>query len=99
MYFFFTVFIGWSLLSLCVGFIEIIFGFQPESLKNTILIYIVVGNIVMILYKIKSPFNQLGENPFIALKKIDLKLFFKDVYYAIWWPYYITNNINSSKKD
>ncbi len=99
MYFFFTVFIGWSLLSLFIGFIEIIFGLNPESLINTILIYIVVGNVVMIIYKIKSPFNQLGENPFIAMKKIELTLFFKEVYYAIWWPYYITSNISSDKKE
>lgn len=50
----------------------------------------------MNIYQIKSPLLTSGKNPFESMKNIELKLFFKDLYYAAWWPYYILRNINKS---
>lgn len=90
MFFILTVFLGWAVLNFIITSIEIFFELPKGFLKQPFWTYTFIGYIVMIIYKVKSPFvTKEKESPFITIKKIDMKLFFKDIYYAIWWPYYI----------
>ncbi|NCQ51631.1 hypothetical protein GW796_07000 [archaeon] len=89
MYFLATVFIGWNILNLFLAFIEYLFEMTPNSLSDVIFIYIFVGYLVMMIYKVKSPLVKNNENPFTSFKSLEFKLFFKDIYFALWWPYYI----------
>ncbi len=94
MFFITTVFLGWTLLNLILTSIEFIIDLPTGFLKNPFWLYTIIGYIVMIIYGVKSPFvTKENESPYISVKKIDLKLFFKDVYYAIWWPYYVFKDL------
>lgn len=93
MFYILTVIIGWMIINIFLNTIEAILGLG-FSLNYYFLIYIVIGYIVMSIKKIISPLYQVNEmektgNPFNAFKKIEVKLFLKDVYYASWWPYYL----------
>jgi len=90
MYFFLTLFLGWILLNFLITSLELVLQLPSDFLRSPIFAYIFIGYFVCILLHIKSPFiDEKNESPFVSMKKIDLKLFFKDIYYAIWWPYYI----------
>jgi hypothetical protein len=90
MYFIATIFIGWAILNTCIGMLEFLFQLEPGDIQEVVLIYIIIGYMVMFLYKIKSPLTPKdNQHPLFSMKKIELNLFFKDLYYAIWWPYYI----------
>lgn len=90
MYFLLTIFIGWLLLNFLIITLEFIFQLPTGFIKEPVFLYVFIGYFVCMLLRIRSPFiNETNENPFKSLEKIDLNLFFKDIYYAIWWPYYI----------
>ena len=103
MFFLLTVILGWLILDFSIGEIEILFDLAPGTVKDFLIIYIVIGYIVMSFYNIKSPLlitkEGSKENPLFAFKNIELGLFFKDIYYAIWWPYYIIRNFEQEKDD
>ena len=93
MFYMLTVMLGWMIINIVLNIIAFIFGLN-FSLTHYFLIYIIIGYIVMSVKQIISPLYQGSEikktgNPFDSFKKIELKLFFKDVYYASWWPYYL----------
>lgn len=88
-----TVVIGWMIINIFLNIISSILGLG-FSLTHYFLVYVVIGYMVMSVKKIVSPLYQGIEiektgNPFSAFKKIELVLFFKDIYYASWWPYYL----------
>jgi uncharacterized metal-binding protein len=94
MYFLITIFLGWLLLNFIVTSIELIFQLPSGSIKDPVFMYVFIGYFVSMVLHIKSPFiNEKKENPFTSLKKIEINLFFKDLYYAIWWPYYIVREL------
>jgi hypothetical protein len=94
MFFILTVFLGWFLLNLALTLVETALQLPSGFLKEPFWMYTFIGYIVMIIYGIKSPFViTRTESPFTSIKKIEIKLFFKDIYYAIWWPYYIIKGL------
>ncbi len=99
MFFILTIIVGWGILDIALSLIEIILGVEPGAIKQIIFFYIVIGYLVMSIYGIKSPFLQEKEPPFSAVKSIDLKTFFNDIYYAVWWPYYILNSRKNNTKN
>lgn len=82
-----TIAIGWALVGNLIDAIIFFLGFDHE-LKSFMFAYIFIGYMVAMYCKIKMPLTQKPVNEY---KKIEFKLFFKDIYYALWWPYYLWN--------
>lgn len=95
MYFILTLFIGFTFLNIIISFFEIILDIQSVIFQGWFLTYLIIGYFIMFLLKISSPLNpKNNKNLFLTIKKIELKLFFTDIYYAIWWPYYLFKKNN-----
>lgn len=95
MFFLITIFLGWFLINLALSGIEFLFNIPNGFLKDPFWYYSFIGYVVMIICGIKSPFiTNSTESPFTSVKRIEMKLFFKDVYYSMWWPYYIFKKIS-----
>lgn len=86
-----TIIIGWLCLSLASDVIEMLLELTPGTIKNPFTYYVLIGYVVTLALNIPSPLNVgRTENSFFPhLGKINLKLFFLDIYYAVWWPYYL----------
>lgn len=93
MYFIFTILLGWMIISLLISIIETIFQLNPGYIKDPTMIYILIGYCVMAILGIKSPLTKNKGNPFTEYKTIEIKIFFQDIYYAIWWPCYILRKL------
>lgn len=89
MYYIATIIIGWSILNFLINTFSSLLGI--ESLYYYFLTYVIIGYIVMGLKKIPSPMQTKNpsESPVNNMKSLELKLFFKEVYYILWWPYYL----------
>jgi len=91
MYYISTILIGWVMLNFAINLLSALIGF---SLNNYILVYIIIGYVVMSIKKVPSPLNNYeplspDNSPMHKMKSIQLNLFFKEIYYTLWWPYYI----------
>lgn len=91
MYYLATLFVGWLSLNIMMNLLSSLIGF---SINNYILIYIIIGFIVMSIKKIPSPLNgnepvSYENSPADKINRIEFKLFFKEIYYTLWWPYYL----------
>ena len=92
MYYLGTILLGWLLINFFLNLITSFLGI--DSINNYVFFYILFGYIVMSIKNIPSPMNNYKvltteDSPFNHMKKIELKLFFKELYYALWWPYYL----------
>lgn len=92
MYYVATLVLGWFIINFLLNLINSFLGI--ESLNNYVFFYILIGYIIMSIKKIPSPLNNNKittpeDTPFNNMKSIELKLFFKELYCASWWPYYL----------
>ena len=97
---FITIGLGWTILGLGFDVLCAIIGsifnnyiVCGKNIKMLFFLYVAIGYLVMLNLKINTPMTKAG------FKKISLTLFFKDIYYAIWWPYYLLNAKNYQNKD
>lgn len=92
MFYMATVILGWFIINF---FLNLINSFlEIDSFNNYVFFYILIGYIIMSLKKIPSPLNNNKvttpeDTPFKNIKSIEINLFFKELYYAAWWPYYL----------
>lgn len=105
--FYVTIILGWCSISLLINLIGSLIGIDVEILsqiKSYFSIYVAIGFAVMFILKIKTPLDSMLKELYIPEKKEkeDLnkynyyycfKIFFMDIYYAMWWPYYIIKKI------
>ena len=92
MYYISTLILGWVIISFITNFIYSFLGI--ESLNNYFFFYVLIGYVVMSIKKIPSPMNNgktitQEDSPFNNMKSIQLNLLFKEIYYTLWWPYYL----------
>ncbi len=90
-----TIIVGWLIFNFLVRLISTILGFNADDMQTFLSVYLIIGFCIMNIYKIQSPLITSKNKPFETIKKIELKLFFKDLYFAAWWPYYIVRNLKN----
>ena len=96
MYFLGTIFLGWIILKTILHLFCLVFDLNVDSVYFIINWYVIIGYFVMYFYDIKSPLVLHSKTIMYDLKTISLKRFFHDIYYAVWWPYYIWTNLNKN---
>jgi hypothetical protein len=92
MYYVSTIILGWIIVNFIVNLINSFLGI--ESLTSYFFFYVLIGYIIMSIKKIPSPMNNgkvvtQEDSPYNNMKSIQLNLFFKEIYYTLWWPYYL----------
>lgn len=92
LFLFITILLGWALIDISLSFVCAatagifdLYLFCGKGFKLSFFLYVAVGYYVMARQGIKSPLQKAG------IRGTSLKLFFLDIYYSLWWPWYLFN--------